>query len=360
MAQNGKIVFGIVGSGWRAEMYLQIAALMPDRFEVCGVVSRSETKLTELRNRWKVRGFLSGDELLAQTGPDFMLIAVAKDAGAGVIKEYIAKGIPVLAETPPANDLQRLRDLYETVGPGAKLQIAEQFPLQPMHRARLAVARSGKLGEIHYAHVSINHSYHGVSLIRKALGIGFENARINAFAFEAPGVEGPGRNGPPGAERIVANQHTLATLDFGAKVGLYDFEKNQHRSWARSQRILIRGVRGELHQNSVKYLLDYRTPIEFALQRLDAGLDGNLEGYHLKGIIGEGEWLYTNPFAPARLSDEEIALATCLAKMKQYVDTGAAFYNLAEAAQDQYLALLIEESAAQKRPIETSTQIWAG
>ncbi len=360
MAPNGKIVFGIVGSGWRAEMYLQIAALLPDRFEVCGVVTRRETKRLELENRWGIRGFESADDLLAKTAPNFVLTAVAKDAGPGVIKELAAKGVPVLAETPPANDLQTLRALYEAVGPGAKLQIAEQFALQPMHRARLAVAQSGKLGEIHYAHISVNHSYHGISLIRKALGIGFENARINAFAFDPPVIEGPGRNGPPAEERIVATQHTLATLDFGAKVGLYDFEKNQHRSWARSQRILIRGVRGELHQDSVKYLLDYRTPMEFALQRLDAGLDGNLEGYHLKGILGEGEWLYTNPFAPARLSDEEIALATCLARMKQFIDSGDSFYSLAEAAQDQYLALLIEESAAQKRPIVTSTQIWAG
>jgi hypothetical protein len=37
-------------------------------------------------------------------------------------------------------------------------------------------------------------------------------------------------------------------------------------------------------------------------------------------------------FAPARLSDDEIAIATCLESMARYLETGNSFYGLAEAS----------------------------
>lgn len=353
------IRFGIIGSGWRAECFLQVARLLPDQFEVCGLVSRREEKRAELAQKWAVPVYASPTELLTKTRPDFVVAAVAKDAGADIIKAMVAQGVPILAETPPASDLEGLVDLYHNVGPQAKVQIAEQYFLQPMHQARLAVAHSGKFGAIHYAHVSISQGYHAVSLMRKALGVGFENPTIQSSSFEMPGIEGPGRNGLAEREQLVQNPHTLAVLNFGSKVGLFDFEKNQHRSWVRSQRFLIRGVRGEVNHDTVKYLLDYRTPIQFELLRQNAGDDGNLEGYHLKGILGGTEWVYRNPFAPARLSDEEIALAASLVRMKQYTVDGTELYSLAEACQDQYLALLIDQSCAHKLPLQATTQIWA-
>ncbi len=352
------IRFGIIGSGWRAECFLQVARLLPDRFEICGLVSRRAEKRVELAQKWGIPVFASSTELLT-TRPDFVVAAVAKEAGAAVIKAMVAQGVPILAETPPANDLAGLVDLYRSVGPQAKVQIAEQYFLQPMHQARLAVAHSGKFGAIHYAHVSISQGYHAISLMRKALGVGFENPTIQATTFEMPGIEGPGRAGLPEREQIVRNPHTLAVLNYASKVGLFDFEKNQHRSWARSQRFLIRGIRGEVNHDTVKYLADYRTPIQFELLRQHAGEDGNLEGYHLKGILGGTEWVYQNPFAPARLSDEEIALAASLMRMKQYTIDGTELYSLAEACQDQYLALLIDQACERGLTLQAVSQIWA-
>ena len=77
----------------------------------------------------------------------------------------------------------------------AQVQVAERCPvsLQPFHAAQLALARSGNLGKISQAQVSAAHGYHGISLIRKFLNAGQENATIRAFKFRSPLVDGPDR-----------------------------------------------------------------------------------------------------------------------------------------------------------------------
>ncbi|HXO95248.1 MAG TPA: hypothetical protein VN857_01580, partial [Chthoniobacterales bacterium] len=79
-----------------------------------------------------------------------------------------------------------------------------------------------------------------------------------------------------------------------------------------------------------------------------------------KGYVGGGAWWYQNPLAPARLSDDEIAIATCLESMAHYLETGNSFYGLAEASQDHYLSILIDEAAKSGNPVESSNQIWHG
>ncbi len=87
--------------------------------------------------------------------------------------------------------------------------------------------------------------------------------------------------------------------------------------------------------------------------------DGNLEGYYHKGILAGNEWVYKNPFASARLSDDEIGVATCLSKMDDYVAGGPDFYSLAEASQDHYLSLMIERALASSETVTATAQPWA-
>ena len=354
-----RIRFAIVGSGWRAECYLAVAHSLPSLFEVCGVVVRSEAKREVFRQKWGITTYSSLDLLFAAVQVDFIVVAVSKGAAPGVITAITEQGIPVLAETPPADNLKDLIELNVAVGREARIQIAEQYHVQPMHAARLAIIDSGLLGDVNFAHVSISHGYHGVSLLRKILGVGFCNCTITAVKYQFPSVEGPGRSGLPLAETIVNYDHTIAVLNFYGRVGLFDFEKNQHRSWHRSNRILMRGSHGEINSDRVKYLQDYATPIEWDLKRLRAGDDENLEGFYLKGILAGERWMYRNSFIPARLSDDEIAIATTLKNMAGSVYSNQSFYSLSEASQDQYLALMIEKAIETGHPIQTDTQCWA-
>ncbi|MDB5083217.1 MAG: oxidoreductase domain protein [Bacilli bacterium] len=353
------IEFAIVGGGWRAEFFLRIARELPERFQVTGVVVRDEQKGRLLEEKWGIPTFRTVQLMLVSMSPSFVVVSVPRSVAPAIIRQMADRGMPVLSETPPAPDIDGLIELYKLVQQGAKLQVAEQYQFQPLHAARIAIASSGKLGQIAHAHVSVAHDYHGISLMRKLLGIHYQHAVITAQSFQSMLTDGPGRGGLPGEEKLKQSKHTIAVFNFQGKTGVYDFCGDQYRSWIRSNHLLVRGERGEINNDQLVYLEDYLTPIHIQLRRLNAGENGNLEGYYLKGIMAGSEWVYQNPFLPARLNDDEIAGATCLERMYQYVNGGPSFYSLAEAAQDHYLALMMDQAVTSGESIATTLPLWS-
>jgi hypothetical protein len=352
------IAFGIVGVGWRTEFYLRIARACPDRFSVVGIVGRTPERAREVAGRFGVPLFASIEELV-RAKPLFVVTSVPWDVNFSVLKQLVGLGVPVLSETPPAPSVEEMSELCGLARQGARIQVAEQYWLQPHHAARLAFVRSGKIGRVSQAQVSVAHGIHGMSLIRRFLGIGFENAEITATRVTTPLVEGPGRAGLPSGEKIVESVQTLAWLNFGDRMGVFDFTGRQYFASIREPRLLVRGERGELFNDTAVYLKDFRTPIRVAFTRSVAGEHGNLEGHYLRGIQAGESWLYRNPVASARLFDDEIAIADCLLRMGDYVGTGQDFYPLAEACQDRYLDLMVDQAVRENRPVRTATQSWA-
>jgi predicted dehydrogenase len=354
-----QVFYGIIGAGWRAEFYLRIAQEFPDRFQVGGMVVRDEDKGQLMEDVWQVKTYRTLDDLLEESRLHFVVVSVPWSVTPVMLRELTQCGMPALAETPPAPDLDGLIALCELTEREAKIQVAEQYQFQPLHAARIHLVHSGKLGSVTQAQISVAHGYHGMSLMRKFLGVGFENAAITAREFVSPIVSGPDRAGPPRVERITDSSQIIAHLDFGDKLGVYDFTGDQYLSWIRGLRVLVRGERGEISDGRVRYLKDFHTPIALELKRLDAGQNGNLEGYYHKGILAGDEWIYQNPFVLARLSDDEIAVATCLDNMARYVNGGPGFYSLAEASQDHYLGLMVDEAVETGKTVLTKRQPWA-
>jgi len=353
------ISFAIIGAGWRSVFYHRVAHACPDRFKVAGVVTRNPAKASPLADRFGVNLYPSLDDLLASARPLFVVTAVPWTANPGLLKQLADRDVPALSETPPATAVGEMTDLCDLTRKGAKIQVAEQYSFQPHHAARLAFARSGKIGRVTQAQVSAAHGYHGVSLIRRFLDVGFQNATITACGFTSPIVKGPGRDGPPAEEATAKSTQTLAWLDFGDRLGGFDFTGDQYFSYIRGQRLLVRGERGEIVDNSAVYLQDHLTPLRVAFTRHSAGPEGNLEGNYLKGIQAGESWVYRNPLAPGELSDDEIAVGACLLKMADYADGGPPFYPLADACQDRYLDLVIQDAQKQRQPVTTETQPWA-
>lgn len=351
--------FALIGaSGWRGQFFLRIARELPETFRATALMSRDTATAEALEREWNVPTFSDLDGLLRER-PQFVVVSVPWSASPGLLTELSARKMPVLAETPPAPDLQGLTALHELTRSGARIQVAEQLQFRPLHAARIALARSGRLGRVSQAQVSVAHGYHGINLLRRYLGVDFENATISARTFESPIVQGAGRNGPPEAEKIVGASQTLASFDWGDRLGIFDFSGSQYFGWIRASRTLVRGERGEITDKKVRVLTDFATPVEMDLVRRDAGHDDDLRALHHEGITLGDEWIYRNPFAPGRLSDDEIAVATCMQKMAQYVEGGPDFYSLAEASQDHYLSLLMEESGKSGHSVKSTSQVWS-
>ncbi len=349
----------IIGGGWRSQFFLRAARDLPQRFRIAGMLVRNAEKGAVFEKEWAVKTYRTLDELLAATKPLYAVVSVSKSSVVDVLEELAKRKIPAITETPPGGDVAALDRVNLLTAKGARIQVAEQYIFQPYHAARLAIVKSGLLGTISQAQVSFNQGYHGISLIRHYLEIKSEPLKITAMRFDSPIYKGPDRSGPPREEKLINCSQTIAWMQWEGKLGVFDFAQDQHRSYIRSDRILVRGERGEINQYRMRYLQDYKTPITCDMARHDAGIDGNLEGYHHKGITAGDKWWYQNPFIPARLGDDEIAVATCMERMIAYAQGGPDFYSLAEASHDQYLALSLEQAVQAAKTIEIAPKNWA-
>ncbi len=353
--------FAIVGGGWRAEFFLRIAAALPERFRLEGLVVRDPDKGQALEGRWGYPTFRTPGALLERTRPEFFVSSVSFGANFEVNLALLETGLPVITETPPAATLEQMRGLWDAVqSHGGRMQVAEQFHRQPLHAARLAAIHQGRIGTPHTAYLSVSHGYHGTSLIRHFLGLGFEEARIMGALWQDRVLDPGGRNGPPADPQVQALPQQVALLDFGdGRHVVFDFVGAQYFSPIRTQRVAIRGDRGEIVDHMLFAYDDAGEPLALPFQRHVAGPNGNLEGHHLKGIqLGE-RWLYHNPLAPARLSDEEIAIGHLLGDMGEHVRGGAEPYPLRFGLQDHYLGLLIRQACETGQPVVARPQPWA-
>jgi len=139
----------------------------------------------------------------------------------------------------------------------------------------------------------------------------------------------------------------------------YDFAGEQYFSPIRSRQITIRGTHGEVADDRVVSIREPGNPIVLPITRADTGLDGDLEGHHLRDIrLGE-QVLWRDPFGGLRLSDDELAVATVLHAMRRFVDDGVPFYGIADAAEDQYLSELMHEAARAGRMQRSGERAWA-
>jgi len=355
-----RTTFGIVGGGWRSHLLLRLADAAPGRLNAAGVVTRTADAGERVTARWGVPTYRTIDELLKAEDVDYVVAAVSWPAMPGVIRDLVAAGMAVLAETPPAPDLERMRSLWGDVAGSGLVQVAEQYLLMPGHAARHTVIQDGVIGQATSVEISSTHLYHAVSLIRGLLGVGMDDVVVNARDFRAPLVDPLTFDGWDLQAVPEPRTTTIATLDFGDRMGLYNFVENQWWNPLRTRRIVVRGSRGELVDNTVVRLVDPTSPVESSLVYRRTGVDMNLEGSELVHVSFDGRVVYRNPWLGTRLSEDDIAVASMLEAEGAWVrGEGPEPYPLAQACQDHAIGLAIQESARTGAEVHVAKNVWA-
>ena len=94
---------------------------------------RNAEKAAPLEEQWGVTTHRTVEELVqAEGGPgsetlQFILVCVSSDANAAMLEQVASLGIPVLSQTPPAETLEDLTSMYQSLSAmGAKVQVCEQ------------------------------------------------------------------------------------------------------------------------------------------------------------------------------------------------------------------------------------------
>lgn len=352
----------IVGSGWRAEFFARLARALPESFELVGVTSRRPESVERVATAWGTQGYATVADLLAGASPQVTVVSTPWPVTPVATAEVARADGVVLAETPPAPDLDGLHTLWEEVGATGRVHVAEQYLSLPMHAARLAVVERGLVGEPQSVHVSSTHGYHAVAMIRGLLGAADDHGPVTVRAHRYGGriVQPLTRDGWSDDDSVHDAGTVLATLDLDGRHGLYDFTDNQWHNQLRSRRILVRGTHGEISNDDVLRLSGPRQVTTTTLRRRQLGYDLDLDGYDTDHVSLGGEVLWSNPFIGKRFMDEEIAIATLMLGAADLArGEGPGPYPLARACHDHAVSLAIDEAVETDRPVTVARQPWS-
>lgn len=337
--------FIIVGSGWRSLFFVRIAKRYPEQFKLQYMLCRTQEKADKMAAEYNIPTTTS-QEACEETAPDFVVVAVSKADLFQETKKWAEKGFPVLCETPAADSVEDLQSLWELVQNGAKVQIAEQYHRYPIMAAGLKAIADGRLHDPYAVTLSMAHDYHGVSLIRRMLqpdnpqGLRLESLCGEQYSFPVTNTDS--RYGAITDGSIGRQERKVVTLKFANdKVAFYDFSGVQYHSFIRARHVNVQGRDGEWNDTFLRYVDESHMPHE---EKLTAWLHpdyGCLDTEELKRQ--SREW---NPYIIMDNAQDEYAIASMMFDMREYIAGGKEVYPMAEALEDAYIYLLMNEAVS--------------
>ena len=353
--------FVIAGSGWRAMFYVRIALRYPECFNLRYLLCRTEEKAESIHREYGIP-VTTDARLCEEARPDFVVVAVDRASKFAVTRQWLERGFAVLSETPAAETVDELEALWALYQKGARLQIAEQYIRYPLVAAGLRAIRQGLLGDPYAVELSLAHDYHAASLIRHMLRLGSDGAgrpfpalKLRGRGYEFPVEETGSRYGSVTDGSVKRSRRVRVTMEFeGGKAAFYDFDGVQYHSAIRARHINLRGQRGEWNDTVLRYVDSSHRPVR---EGLKAWLDPAYEALRTRQLLElSRSW---NPEVHMEDLQDEYAIATLLLDMRALIEQDREGYPLAEALEDAYIWLLMDEAV--KHPGQTvvsQPQVW--
>ena len=112
----GKIRYGVIGSGWRAEFYIRIAKAVPDKFEFTAVLIRDKEKGRAFSEKFGVAVVNSLDELMKEN-PEFVVLAIKR----GYVTDYLLQLFEKTYRFLRKLHLEKVRKIFRNYGRPTKI-----------------------------------------------------------------------------------------------------------------------------------------------------------------------------------------------------------------------------------------------
>lgn len=346
--------FIIIGSGWRAMFYVRIAKKYSHLFRLQYMLCRTEEKAERIRKEQRIPVTLSEAEC-EKAKPDFVVVAVTKNAVFDVTKKWALKGFPVLSETPAAMELWQLKELWDLKqNKGARIQVAEQYCRYPLLAAGLRYidknTETDNPGKTEQAHLNLSepyavtlsaaHDYHGISLIRHLLHMKMEPVKMQGKKYTFPVMETDSRYGAVTDGTVKDRDRIRITMEFASgKTAFYDFSGVQYHSFIRERHLNVQGENWEWDNTVLRYVDEGNHPAEKKLTPFfDAAYEDLVSEETKKN---NREW---SPFLKLDEWQDEYAIASMMLDMRLFIEEEKEIYPLAEALEDAYLWILMQKA----------------
>ena len=338
----------IVGAGKRTDyLYCPLVKTLRDDLELVGISGRRLEAAAALGAKYGAAPYDDLDRLVAETRPDLLIVAVRNAANGPVGREVAAYGLPMLQETPIANDLADADAIIELMRrANAPIEVAEQYYRRPLERIKRALIDAGVVGQVNVAcNDELGHAYHGISLVRSYIGFDVPIASVSMVRRQF-GVQAHHNwlGGAPHEQEYW--EHGVIQFATGA-IGVFDWTTIGYGSslrWQRSTRFFASA--GMAVGDEVTRLSpDGKHREAIRLERRIHNV-GGMETLAEVVAHTDPQLVWRNPFAAYYMDDEMIAVGSCLLSLVKAVRTGCApEYGPANARIDQAVYLAMRRSA---------------
>ena len=341
----------LIGYGWRSLFYYRIAQALPERFTLVAWVLRTTERAREVEDLYHLE--TTSDIHSALSVPhDLAIVSLSSSSVEAVLRILMEHNETILCETSFTSlPLETLTSLYEAFKASqSKLCIAEQYYRYPYYQSCHALQHL--LGPITGVRAACLHDHHGTSIMRHFLAEGYANCTIQATS-QTSWITKTGERDRIELDGVrLQTERITATLEFeDGKVGYFDFDTVQYHSSIRSSHFSLYGERGEIGDDTIRFLNKDNEAICQRLERVEDG-NRNINPLSLRALSFGSSYVFKNPYWPLPFNDDEIAVALCM--------EGACLgqgYSFAQALQDSYLAQCINRSCDEKIIVQTKTQI---